>query len=169
MLLRSVLFAAAALLLTAPAGAQQRAIDAGTLLCGGAVPPAKPTPTPLPIPRPLLAPGEVKCVFDPVKDSLPRQLYLVRPQLARGARVEPDAILAWEVFSGISVAAAFLSGGYSSGLEDMPIASGLGSDLLLGGNENMIVLRPRKEKGNVAAAVLVLELEFVDCEPSTAC
>lgn len=179
---------AAAILLAAPASAQlpsaqlpsvqlpsaqQKPIAGGTLQCGEFDPPAQPS-----LPGPVFS-GALKCLFTPSRNGGAQQVYAVRPQFARGPLVREPVRLEWNVVAGIPAAPTFLAGGYSSGLEDIPIASNLDGNLLVGGNENLIVLQPRQiplspgqpaGAPNLAANVSVLELQFLACRPdSDAC
>lgn len=171
-MLRLSLFviSAAAILLAAPASAQLRPIVAGMLQCGEFDPPAQPS-----LPGDVFS-GAVKCLFTPSRNGDPQQLYAVRPRFARGPVVREPVRLEWNVVAGIPVAPTFLSGGYSGGLAApfIPFLSNLGNDLLVGGNENLIVLQPRQIQvspgqpagaPNLAANVAVLELEFIGCRP----
>lgn len=179
-MLRLSLFviSAAAILLAAPASAQlpsvqlpsaqQRPIAGGTLQCGAFEPVAQPS-----LPGPVFS-GALKCLFTPSKNGGPKQVYAVRPRFARGPLVREPVRLEWNVVAGIPVAPTFLAGGYSSGLENIPIASNLDGNLLVGGNENLIVLQPRQIQvspgqpagaPNLAANVSVLELQFLACSP----
>ena len=170
-MLRLSLFviSATAILLAAPASAQPRPIAAGMLQCGEFDPPAQPS-----LPGDVFS-GAVKCLFTPRGNGEPQQIYALRPRFARGPVVREPVRLEWNVVAGIPVAPTFLSGGYSGGL-DAPFLSlsNLGNDLLVGGNENLIVLQPRQIQvspgqpagtPNLADNVTVLELEFIGCRP----
>lgn len=172
MLRSSIVIAAAAILSATSASAQQlpfRPTAEGLLQCGAFDPTKRPSAEPV-----LTKFGDgLRCEFTPSLKAQPVQIYLVRPQFEPRATAQEPFRLEWNVHAGIPVAPAFLAGGYTSGLIGIPITLGLGSDVLVGGNENLVALQPREANApgqpanvpNLAASVTVLELQFFGCQP----
>jgi Protein of unknown function (DUF992) len=149
----AALIAAAALatVLPAPANAQPRRVQVGTLTCS------------LSSSIGLLVGSQrnVNCLFK--VDNGPQEAYtgtMTRVGLDIG--VTSGGVIVWAVFTDTNRYAGMLAGTYVGATAEMSVAAGLGANVLVGGSNRSVALQPLSLQGqvglNIAAGVSKLEL-----------
>jgi Protein of unknown function (DUF992) len=138
---------------TAPADAQPRRVQVGTLACSisagvGMV---------------VASQRNVSCNFQP--DGGPPEAYtgtLTRVGVDVG--FTSGGAMVWGVFADTNRYAGMLTGTYAGATAEATVAAGLGANVLVGGSNHSVALQPLSVQGqvglNVAAGVGALELHL---------
>jgi hypothetical protein len=154
MIRTAIAAAAVAAVLSAPADAQPRRIQVGTLACSmssgiGLV---------------VGSQRNVNCLFDPGGNA-PKEAYTgTMTRIGLDVGVTGGAQIIWAVFADTNRYVGMLSGTYAGATAEMTIAAGLGANVLVGGSNRTVALQPLSVQGqvglNIAAGIGALELRL---------
>jgi len=149
----AVLVGLVAFATTAPAGAQPRRIQVGTLTCS------------LSSSVGMLVGSQrnVNCFFK--AEGVPDEVYTgTLTRLGLDVGITTGGAIVWAVFTDTNRYAGMISGTYAGATAEMSIAAGLGANVLVGGSNRSVALQPLSLQGqvgfNIAAGVSSLELHL---------
>lgn len=138
---------------TAPANAQPRRVQVGTLACSisagiGLV---------------VASQRNVSCNFQP--DGGPPEAYTgTITRIGVDVGFTAGGAMVWGVFADTNRYAGMLTGTYAGATAEATLAAGLGANVLVGGSNHSVALQPLSVQGqvglNVAAGVGALELHL---------
>ncbi len=146
--------AALATVVTAPADAQPRRVQVGTLNCSLSAS----------VGMLIGSQKNVSCIFR--ADGGPDEEYAgTMTRIGLDVGVTTGGAIVWGVFADTNRYAGMLAGTYAGATAEMSIAVGLGANALVGGSNRTVALQPLSVQGqlglNIAAGVGQLELHFV--------
>lgn len=145
--------AALAMMAAAPANAQPRRVQVGTLACSisagvGMV---------------VASQRNVSCNFKP-NDGPPEAYTGTMTRVGLDVGFTTGGAMVWGVFTDTSRYAGMLSGTYVGATAEATVAAGLGANVMVGGSNHSVALQPLSVQGqvglNAAAGIGALDLHY---------
>jgi hypothetical protein len=146
--------AAAAVILSAPADAQPRRVQVGTLSCSlsagiGLV---------------VGSQRNVNCNFNPGPNTPPEAYTGTMTRIGLDVGFTGGSEIVWAVFTDTNRYSGMVTGTYAGASAEMTLAAGLGANVLVGGSNHNVALQPLSVQGqiglNIAAGIGSLELHL---------
>jgi hypothetical protein len=155
MIRTTIAAAAIAAVLAAPADAQPRRIQVGSLNCSMSAG----------IGLVVGSQRNVSCYFNPGQGA-PQESYAgTMTRIGLDVGFTSGSQIVWGVFADTNRYSGMLAGTYAGATAEMTIAAGLGANVLVGGSNRTVALQPLSVQGqvglNIAAGIGALELHLV--------